>query len=136
MKYWVVILIVLLVACSAPQTQLPINTKTPIPISPTPQTIEVTRVVKVEQTVVVTATLEPLFAQDCFDSAVTQYDLNNCAAEERFASQAELENIISQIKLSSEEKQQFDKLQKEWEDVAERNCMFYYDKWGSMRPMQ
>ncbi len=81
-------------------------------------------------------TPEPLFAQHCFDNAMNQGDLNNCAIEERLASQAELENVISQIEFSPEEKQEFEKLQKEWDDVTEGNCMFYYDKWGSMRPMQ
>lgn len=134
MKYWVVIVVLSLIACNAPQT--PLSTETPILLTSTPQIVEVTRIVKVEQTVVITATPGPLIAQECFNNAMTQYDLNNCAAEERWASQARLENIISQIKLSSDEKQEFDKLQKEWEDLTERNCMFYYDKWGSMRPMQ
>lgn len=135
MKYWVVALVMLLVACRASPTQLPLSTETQI-LSPTPQIVQVTRLVKIEQTVVVTATPEPLLAQECFNSAVTQGDLNNCAAEERFSAQEQLENTISRIKLSSEEKQEFDKYQAEWADLIERNCMFYYDKWGSMRPMQ
>jgi len=135
MKGWIIVLILSLVACSTPPIQLPISTETPIS-SPTPQIIEVTRVVQVEQTVVVTATPEPLLAQQCFNSAMTQSDLNNCAAEERFSAQAKLDDTISRIKLSAEEKQEFDKLQKEWENLIERNCDFYYDKWGSMRPMQ
>lgn len=135
MKCWIVVLILSLVACNTPPTQLPLSTETPIP-SPTPQIIEVTRVIQVEQTVVVTPTPEPLLAQQCFNNAMTQYDLNNCAAEERFSAQAKLDYTISRIKLSAEEKQEFDKLQKEWENLIERNCIFYYDKWGSMRPMQ
>jgi len=135
MKYGVIFLILLLVACHALSTQLPLSTETPLS-SATPQIIEVTRAVKIEQTVVVTATPEPLLAQQCFNNAMTQYDLNNCAAEERFSAQAKLDDTISRIKLSTEEKQEFDKLQKEWGDLIERNCMFYYDKWGSMRPMQ
>ena len=125
-----------LVACSTPQTQMPSNTETPIPPTSTARYIVITHVIKVEQTVVVTTTPEPLLAQECFNNAITQGDLNNCAAEERFSAQEKLENTISRIKFSLEAKKEFDKFQKEWEDLIERNCMFYYDKWGSMRPMQ
>src|SRR5215216_3140554 len=135
MKYWVAVLVLLLVACNVSPTQLPLSTETQIPL-PTSQIIEVTRVVKIEQTVIVTVTSEPLLAQECFDNAVTQGDLNGCAAEERFSAQAQLQETISRIELSSEVKQEFDRLQKDWKDVIERNCMFYYDKWGSMRSMQ
>jgi uncharacterized protein YecT (DUF1311 family) len=135
MKYGVVALVLLLVGCSASSTQLPLTRETPIPSS-TPQIIEVTRLVRIEQTVIVTATAEPLLAQECFNNAVTQNDLNNCAVEERFSAQEQLENTISRIKLPSIEKQEFDKYQTEWADLIERNCIFYYDKWGSMRPMQ
>jgi len=135
-KYWFLIFVSFITACGISETQLPLATETPVPLTSTPQIIEVTRVVNVEQTVVVTATPELLLAQDCFNTAITQSDLNNCAAEERFSAQAKLENTISQIKLSPEEKQEFDRLQKEWEDLIVRNCNFYYDKWGSMRPMQ
>ena len=136
MKCWVAILFLSLVACGAPQTQLSLNTETPVPSTSTPQIIEVTHIVKVEQTVFVTVTPEPLLAQECFNTAMTQLDLNSCAAEERFSAQSKLEETISRIKLSPEEKQEFDKLQKEWEDLVERNCNFYYEEWGSMGPMQ
>jgi multidrug efflux pump subunit AcrA (membrane-fusion protein) len=72
MKFWVVILVLFLTACGISQTQLPLATETTISVSPTPQIIEVTRVIKVEQTVVVTATPIPLLAQECLNNAMTQ----------------------------------------------------------------
>lgn len=140
MKYSVLVLTIILVACSVSPTQEPVITETPIPATSTPQIIEVTRIVKVEQTVVVTAIPKPLLAQGCFDRAVTQMDLNGCAAEERFLAQAEVDNTISLIKakfnFSLEDERVFDNLQEEWGDIVERNCNFYYEKWGSMGPMQ
>ena len=136
MRYWAALFILFLVSCSRTETQLPIATEPVVLVSSTPQIIQVTRIVPVEQTVVVTATPVPLLAQECFNQAITQSDLNNCAAEERFSAQAKLEDTISKIKLSPDEKKQFDKFQKEWEALIESNCTFYYDKWGSMRPMQ
>jgi uncharacterized protein YecT (DUF1311 family) len=148
MKYWVVIFILSLVACGVPQTQLPLSTESPIPVSPTPQIIEVTRVFRVEQRVVVTATPEPPLAQECLSSAQTQMDLNNCANLERELAKEELEKIISQIEFSAEEKQAFDQLQMKWRTQVEKDCEFFYGqiytdengnfhyKWGSMAPMQ
>jgi len=136
MKYWGLIFALLLAACNTSQPKMPLSTATPIPNTSMPPIIEVTRVIEIVQTVVVAATSEPLLAQECFDNAVTQGDLNGCAAEERFSAQAQLQETISRIELSSEVKQEFDRLQKDWKDVIERNCMFYYDKWGSMRSMQ
>jgi len=147
MKRWIIVLILSLVACSTPPTQLPLSTETPIP-SPTPQIIEVTRVVKVEQTVVVTATPEPLLAQECVDTAHNQLELNSCAILEREFAKEELEKTISRIEFSQEDKQTFDKLQVEWQKQVEKECEFFYGqlyaddngnfyyKWGSMAPMQ
>ena len=88
----------------------------------------------------VTVTPVPLLAQKCFDKAITQFDLNGCAAEERFSAQEDLGTTILLIKekygFSLEDEQSFDNLQKEWEDLVERNCNYYYEKWGSMGPMQ
>ena len=136
MKFWVVGLVLPLLACNTSQVIQPLVTETSVPASPTVHLIEVTRVIMVEQTVIVTPTPAPLLAQKCFDMAVTQLDLSGCAAEERFLAQAELEDILSRIELPPEEKEELDQLQQEWEILVERNCMFYYDKWGSMRPMQ
>ena len=140
LKYLVFVFALCINACGTTQTQLPLVTETSIPLTSTAQIIEVTRVVEVEQTVVVTATFEPFLAQECFNNAMTQLELNGCAAEERFSAQEDLENTILLVKekfnFSPEDEQAFDALQKEWEDLVERNCDFYYEKWGSMGPMQ
>lgn len=146
MKYWVVILILSLAACNTPQT--PLSTGIPVLLTSTPQVIEVTRIVKVQQTVIVTATPKPLLAQECLNEARTQFDLNNCANLERELAEGELEKIISQIDFSQEEKQAFGQLQAEWQKQVEKDCEFFYGqiysdengnfhyKWGSMAPMQ
>jgi uncharacterized protein YecT (DUF1311 family) len=148
MKFWVVILVLSLTACGISQTQLPLATETTISVSPTPQIIEVTRVIKVEQTVVVTTTPIPLLAQECLNSAVTQLDLNGCAISERELAKTELEKTIAQIKFTSEEKRLFEQLQEKWQIQVEADCDFLYGqiltddkgnlryKGGSMAPMQ
>ena len=148
MKYWVVSLVLTLIACSVPPTPFPLSTEPPILSTSTPQNIEVTRIVKIKQTVVVTATPEPPLAQECLNKAWTQLDLNNCANLERELAKEELEKIISHIKFSPEEKQAFDQLQMDWEKQVEKDCEFFYGqiltdengnlryKWGSMAPMQ
>jgi uncharacterized protein YecT (DUF1311 family) len=140
MKYGVFVFALFMIACGVSQTKLPFVTETPILPTSTSLIVEVTRIVKVEQTVIVTATPLPLLSEECFKNAITQSDLNGCAAEERFLAQGDLENTILLIKgkfnFSLDDEQAFDKLQKEWEDIVERNCNFYYEKWGSMGPMQ
>ena len=148
MQKWVVILVLSLVACSAPQTQLPLSTEALAPLTSTPQIIEVTRLVEIKQTVVITATPKPPLAQKCLNEARTQMDLNNCANLERELAKEELQKIISQIDFSREEKQAFDQLQVEWQKQVEKECEFFYGqlhadengnlhyKWGSMAPMQ
>jgi uncharacterized protein YecT (DUF1311 family) len=126
MKYWVVVFVLFLAGCVGSQTPLSIATENIIPISPTQQIVEVTRIVKIEQTVVVTATPEPLLAQECFNTAVTQLELNGCAALERELAKEELDKTISQIKFSPEEKQLFDQLQEEWQKQVEKDCEFFY----------
>jgi uncharacterized protein YecT (DUF1311 family) len=146
MKYWVLIFVLTLVACSPLKNQLPLSTATSIP--PTPQVIQVTHIVTIKQTVVVTVTPKPPLAQECLNKAVTQGDLNNCANLERELAKNELDKIISRIKFSPEEKEVFDQLQLEWEKQVEKDCGLFYGwlltdgngnlhyKWGSMAPMQ
>ncbi|MCC6298404.1 MAG: DUF1311 domain-containing protein [Anaerolineales bacterium] len=120
------ILAVFVVSCSAVETQLPANTETPIPNTSTPQIVEVTRIVNAVQTVIVTATPEPLLAQDCFATAMTQADLNGCAAVESELAKAELAATISQINFSPDQKTAFEKLQTEWESRVWEECKFFY----------
>jgi uncharacterized protein YecT (DUF1311 family) len=125
------------------------NTDTPLSNTSTLQIIEVTRIVRIEQTIVVTATRMPAFAQDCLNNAITQIELTSCAALEAQLAKAEMERIISQIKYSSEEeKQEFNQLQSEWELQIVKDCEFLFAqiitddkgnlfyKGGSMAPMQ
>ena len=148
MKYLVGIFALFLTACVGSQIQLSTATSSIIPVSSTPRIIEVTHIVKVEQTVIVTATPIPLLAQECLNAAVTQLDLNGCAILERELAKAELEKIIAQIKFTPEEKLMFDQLQEKWQMQVEADCDFLYGqiltddngnlhyKGGSMAPMQ
>ena len=150
MKYLVGIFTLFLTACNWSQIRVVTATETAIPVSPKTQIIEVTRIVKVEQTVIVTVTPEPLLAQEqeCLNNAMSQRDLNGCAALERDLAKAELEKTIAQIKFTLEEKQEFDQLQEEWQKQIEADCKFLFGqiytdsngnlhyKGGSMAPMQ
>jgi len=144
MKYWGVLILLIVTACANSQSQLPVSTeKTVIPTlaryTLTPDFIVVTHVV--------TVTPESLMAEDCFKSAVTQGDLNGCANKERELAKANLEKLVSKIRFTPEEKQNFDQLQVEWEAFVEKDCSFlygqviatadgnlYYQR-GSMAPM-
>ena len=145
-KYWVFICALLVASCatSQAQTQESLVTGTPIlptsiPPSPTPDYIIVMRVV--------TPTSIPALAQDCFDTALKQREIDDCAILERELAKAELEKIISKIKFTAEEKQEFDELQLEWDTLIQKDCEFLYGqivtdengnlfyKRGSMAPM-
>lgn len=146
MKFWVVILIVFLAACSAPPTPLPVSTETPVPPTSTARYVVITRVVK--RAVVVTATPQPLLAQDCINTAMTQSELTGCGALEWELAKEKLDRLISRIEFSPEDKEIFDQLQAEWQKQVEQNCEFFYGqfiadengnlyyKGGSMAPMQ
>jgi len=149
MKYWIFIFALLIAACGTSQTQAPLATETPILFTTTPQIIEVTHRVVVIQTVVVTATPVPALAQDCLNIALTQSELTSCAGLEAGLARDEMEKMISQIKFSSEkEKNEFNKLQDEWEKQIKKDCEFLFAqiikdengnlfyKGGSMAPMQ
>jgi len=148
MKYWVAIFVLLLASCSETPTQPPLATATVVLVSPTPQIIQVTRIVTIEQTVVVTETPVPSPAQDCFNKAMTQLEINDCAGLELELADAELTRTISLIDFSPEDKKAFDKLQETWRQQVEAGCEFFYGqvvddgnghlyyKGGSMAPMR
>ena len=148
MKYWVSIFILLLTSCSETPTQPPLATATVVLASPTPQIIQVTRIVTIEQTVVVTETPVSSPAQDCFNKAMTQHEINDCAGLELELTDTELTRIISLIEFSPEDKKAFDELQETWRQQVEKDCEFFYGqlvddgnghfyyKGGSMSPMR
>ncbi len=148
MKYWVAIWVLFLTSCFGMKTQVPVFTETVVPVSQTPQIVQVTRIITIEQTVAVTATPMPALAQNCFNTAMTQREINGCAALERELADAELEKTISQIEFSLDKKQAFDKLQAEWRQQIENDCEFFYGqlvddgnghfyyRGGSMSPMR
>lgn len=148
MKYWVAIFVLLLASCSEASTQHPPATATVVLASPTPQIIQVTRVVTIEQTVAVTETPVPSPAQDCFNKAMTQHEINDCAGLELEMADTELTRIISLIEFSPEDRKAFDELQGTWRQQIEKDCEFFYGqviddgnghfyyKGGSMAPMK
>jgi len=152
MKYLVVFFVFVMVACSATQSPLTVSTETQLlptsTVTPQPP-IVVTHIIRIEPTVVVTATPEPLLAQECFNDALKQGELNSCANMESSLAKAELERIISLIKFSSDdEKQTFEELQASWELQVQLDCEFFYGQvvednngnlyyaGGSMAPMR
>ena len=148
MKYWVAIFVLLLASCSETPIQPPLATATVVLASPTPQIIQVTRIVTIEQTVVVTETPVPSPAQDCFNKAMTQHEINDCAGLELELADTELTRIISLIEFSPEDIKAFDELQETWRQQVEKDCEFFYGqlvddgnghfyyKGGSMSPMR
>lgn len=148
MKYWVAIFVLLLASCSEVPTQHAFATATVVLALPTPQIIQVTRIVMIEQTVVVTETPVPSLAQDCFNKAMTQHEINDCAGLELELANTELMRIISLIEFSPEDKETFNKLQDVWRQQVEADCEFFYGqlvndgdghlyyKGGSMAPMR
>ena len=117
----------------------------------TPQTIrvtqEVTREVRIDRTVEVTSTPEPLLAKDCFDSAMTQAAMNGCAGSEYQLALKDLDKIVAQIKISEKDLQELKQIQVIWQKQMEHECDFFTSRTitdengnlhylsGSMAPM-
>ena len=120
-------------------------------ISSTPQTIqviqEVTREVKIDRLVEVTPTPEPLLAKDCFDSAMKQGAINDCANLEYQLAVKELDETIAQIKIPEKDMQELEQIQATWQKQMEYECNFFASRTttdengnlqyigGSMAPM-
>jgi hypothetical protein len=118
MRYWVIVALSL-VACIS-QTPLPFSTVTQFTYFHS--SYAVTYIIKIEPTVVVTATPVPL-RPNCFKCDIRAIEwvcgIGTIAKEK-------LKITISQIDFSPEEKQAFDKLQAEWEAQVEKDCEFFY----------
>lgn len=111
MKVWIACFALLLAACVGVQTPLPVITETQLPPTSTatpPPPIVITHIIRIAPTIVVTATPEPLLAQECFNAAGSQRDLNYCSSLEVQLAKEELERVISQINFSPDMKSTFD----------------------------
>jgi uncharacterized protein YecT (DUF1311 family) len=141
---WLLILGLGLTSCS--------NTQRATPISSVLVTVEVTRIVPITTTPVPpktatpTSTLKPIDASntqtaevfgtpivanmECYLTAITQSDLNSCAASRRDEMEKQMAVLINAIKegsypYNSEKKlQMFLQFQSEWEDFIQRECEF------------
>ncbi len=105
------------------QSQTPTRTATPKVLLR-----EVTRIVTPIRTVIVTTTPTPYLAKACFDQAMTQVDINSCAAEQRALAEEILEKTLAQIDLPVDEKTTLGQMQAEWLNQAEQDCEFFYGK--------
>jgi uncharacterized protein YecT (DUF1311 family) len=97
--------------------------------------------------IIVTTTPTASPQSDCFDTTMTQGDMNNCASEQRDLAEAALAETLAAIKLPPEELETFQQLQSEWRAYMEDDCMFLYGQMiqsedgslhyarGSMAPM-
>jgi uncharacterized protein YecT (DUF1311 family) len=106
-------------------------------------TIEVTREVTREVTYIIQATPIPSITSiiptptmtptiSCYDNAVTQYDMNQCAgliAEEQRNKMEILVNLIKE-KYSTipQKEEEFLQLQAKWEDLANEECRLWYGR--------
>jgi uncharacterized protein YecT (DUF1311 family) len=90
--------------------------------------------------------------ESCYDTALTQYDLNQCAGLHAEEAKKKMKILIDLIVEKYSEKpdkvEEFLKLQKEWEDLAYDECQLWYGRFitdpntgneyyenGSMAPM-
>jgi uncharacterized protein YecT (DUF1311 family) len=123
-----------------------------IEITPTAITIEVTRIVQVTTTPVPTYTPTPaptlelmdklatvtaeeigtpiVASDDCYETALTQLEMNSCAIGRREALEAEMAKLLKVLEeryrlYSQEELEKFQSFQAEWEDLAKRECEFH-----------
>ena len=104
----------------------PTATTTPTPII---QYIEVTRLITVIPTEIYTPTPTRDTAQECFKQAMTQGDMNSCAALMRDLAEAELEATIERITyLSFEDKITLEQKVLNWKDLAWQDCEYLYGK--------
>lgn len=124
-----------------------------VQVSSIPQAIWITQEVTHETTigrtveVEVTPTPEPMLAKDCFDSAMTQVELNGCANYEYQLALKELDKIIAQINIPEKDMQELERIQAIWQKQMEYECDFFTSRTitdengdlhyigGSMAPM-
>lgn len=105
---------------------LPTVMMTPSPIV---HYIEITRVVTVIPTEIHAATHTPDAAQECFNQAMTQVEMNSCAALMRQIAEAELEMRFGQITyLPADDKAILEQIILRWKDLAVQDCEFLYGK--------
>jgi len=128
---------VILTGCASPNIPLAVET-TPetvikevtrvIKVFSTPEKVEVTRVKYIDRLVEVTTTPTPGLADDCFKTAQTQSQLNNCASKRYELAMEQLETTLSTVleRLSPEEQRKLKQIQVEWKKQMERDCEFIY----------
>jgi uncharacterized protein YecT (DUF1311 family) len=104
-------------------TASPTATTTPTPII---QYIEVTRVVAsvpVEMQPVATV---PAAVQECFNQAMSQVEINGCAAFMRQLAEDELYATFRRISLPEEEQAMLEQILVNWQNLAWQDCEFLY----------
>jgi hypothetical protein len=120
-------------------------------ITPTAITVEVTRIVQITTTPIPTETTTPaptldqmdmgataiakeigtpiVASDECYETALTQLELNSCAIGRREELETELAGLLKKIEeryqlYSQEELEKFQGFQAEWEDLSKRECEF------------
>lgn len=138
-----VCLFVFLASCSPTQQKVEIH--------PTIITVEITKLVQITTTPVPqpsntpTPTLEPRYAQatfrseligtpivatdECFETAVTQQEMNGCAGSRVSGLEKEMEKLVNALQVRyklwpDDHLKKFLAFQKEWEDLSKRECEF------------
>jgi hypothetical protein len=137
------LLAVLLTACSTSSQSSE--------ITPTAIMVEVTRIVQITTTPIPTETTTPaptldqmdmgatsiakeigtpiVASDDCYETALTQLELNSCAIGRREELEKQLAGLLKNIEeryrlYSQEELEKFQGFQAEWEDLSKRECEF------------
>jgi uncharacterized protein YecT (DUF1311 family) len=125
--------LLILAGCQAapipPTSEIVLTEVTRVVEVPSPaERVEVTREILVEKQVMVTSTPNPARADDCFQTAVTQFEMNGCAALEYDLVLAELETVFGQIGFDPETQSMLAQIQSEWQAQMERDCNFFYGR--------
>lgn len=93
----------------------------------TPQSqTHITSIDAVEAEIAITPT--PTRYMPCYQAAKTQFDLNECAMEEKDAAMGELERLLATLQLPPSDKQTLQQFQIDWNAYTERECRFFYGK--------
>jgi hypothetical protein len=120
-------------------------------ITPTAIMVEVTKIVQITTTPIPTETTTPaptldqmdmgataiakeigtpiVASDDCYETALTQLELNSCAIGRREELEKQLTGLMKNIEerhrlYSQEELEKFQGFQAEWEDLSKRECEF------------
>ncbi len=112
-----------------------------IPTSMSQNNLEVTAVTSTAEVLVTEVPTETQVAEDCMESATTQFAMGECAAQKAQASQQMLTQLIEELQLKyadTDMGRNLAEIQKDWEALRQKDCQWqsFFFKGGSIAPMR